>query len=299
MNSSLQDYASTHHQDDPFFTVGDVSKANQGEIICLGKTDIDDSGYICSLENYTFVRNKLRDRTKNLKHLTLPSSQKKVCEMKERLQDYTEQGENFKQFLNKNKQTSPSTPLTEEEQNIEQMLRNLVTQNEVSSIIQTVSEYEQDYISLSTNQENIKKDIDDGLPIQIKNTVVLPSKSTDVFTHPKSQDLDSKNEESKEVSKSCATKYYKKEKGDIMCKKNNTKIMTSGNFTCDKCNKPYKTSKGLMQHKIHKCIIEHRYPCPYCPCRFTQPHDIKHHVYEAHRQAYQKWFSANFETKNP
>lgn len=251
MNSSLQDYASTHHQDDPFFTVGDVSKANQGEIICLGKTDIDDSSYICSLENY------------------------------------------------KNKQTIPSTPLTEEEQNIEQMLRNSVTQNEVSSIIQTVSEYEQDYISLSANQEIIKKDIDDGLPIQIKNTVVPPSKSTDVSTHPKSQDLDSKNEESKKVSKSCATKYYKKEKGDIMCKKNNTKIMTSGNFTCDKCNKPYKTSKGLMQHKIHKCIIEHRYPCPYCPCRFTQPHDIQHHVYEAHRQAFVKWFSANFETKNP
>lgn len=299
MNSSLQDYASTHHQDDPFFTVGDVSKANQGEIICLGKTDIDDSDYICSLENYTFVRNKLRDRTKNLKHIILPSLQKKVCEMKEKLQDYTEQGENFKQFLNKNKQTSPSTPLTEEEQNIEQILRNSVTQNEVSSIIQTVSEYEQDYTSLSANQEIIKKDIDDGSPFQIKNIVVLPSKSADVSTHPKSQDLDSKNEESNKVSKSCATKYYKKEKGDIMCKKNNTKIMTSGHFTCDKCNKPYKTSKGLMQHKIHKCIIEHQYPCPYCPCRFTQPHDIQHHVYEAHRQAYLKWFSANFETKNP
>lgn len=299
MNSSLQDYASTHHQDDPFFTVGDFSKANQGEIICLGKTDIDDSDYICSLENYTFVRNKLRDRTKNLKHITLPSLQKKVCKMKEKLQDYTEQGENLKQFLNKNKQTSPSTPLTEEEQNIEQMLRISVKQNEVSSIIQTVSEYEQDYTSLSANQEIIKKDIDDGLPIQIKNTFVLPSKSTDVSTHPKSQDIDSKNEEPNEVSKSCATKYYKKEKGDIMCKKNNTKIMTSGHFTCDKCNKPYKTSKGLMQHKIHKCIIEHRYPCPYCPCRFTQPHDIQHHVYEAHRQAYLKWFSANFETKNP
>lgn len=292
MNSSLQDYASTHHQDDPFFTVGDVSKAIQGEIICLGKTDIDDSGYICSLENYTFVRNKLRDEK-------TPSLQKKVCEMKEKLQDYTEQGENFKQFLNKNKQTSPSTPLTEEEQNIEQMLRNSVTQNEVSSIIQTVSEYEQDYTSLSANQEIIKEDIDDGLPIQIKNTVVLPSKSTDVSTHPKSQDLDSKNEESNEVSKSCAKKYYNKEKGDIMCKKNNTKIMTSGHFTCDKCNKPYKTSKGSMQHKIHKCIIEHRYPCPYCPCRFTQPDDIQHHVYEAHHQAYLKWFSANFETKNP
>lgn len=299
MNSSLQDYASIHHQDDPFFTVGDVSKTNQGEIICLGKTDIDDSNYICSLKNYTLVRNKLRDRNKNLKHITLPSLEKKVCEMKEKLQDYTERGENFKQFLNKNKQTSPSTPLTEEEQNIEQIVRNSLTQNEVSSIIQTVSEYEQDYTYLSANQEIIKKDIDDSLPIQIKNTVVLPSKSTDVYTHPKSQDLDSKNEESNEVSKSCATKYYKKEKGDIMCKKNNTKIMTSGHFTCDKCNKPYKTSKGLMQHKIHKCIIEHRYPCPYCPCRFTQPHDIQHHVYEAHRQAYLKWFSANFETKNP
>lgn len=244
----------------------------------MGKTDIDDSDYNCSLENYTFVRNNLRDRTKNLKHIKLPSLQKKANGMKEKLQGYAEQGENSKPFLNENKQTSPSPALTEEEQT--------VTQSEICSIVQTVSEYEQDYTSLSVNQEIIKKEVDDGLPIQIKNTVALPSKSTDVSTHPKS-DLDSKSEESNEVSKSFATKYCKKEKGNTM---------TSGHFTCDKCNKPYKTSKGLMQHKIHKCIIEHRYPCPYCPCRFTLPHDIKRHVYETHRQAYHKWFSANFET---
>lgn len=242
----------------------------------MGKTDIDDSDYNCSLDNYTFVRNKLRDS----------SLQKKAYETKEKLQ---EQGENSKPFLNESKQTSPSPALTEEELT--------VTQHEICSIVQTVSECDQDYTSLSANQEIIKKEVDDGLPIQIKNTVVLPSKSTDVSTHPKS-DLDSKSEESNEVSKSCATKYCKKEKGDIMWKKNNKKIMTSGHFTCDKCNKPYKTSKGLMQHKIHKCIIEHQYPCPYCPCRFTLPHDIQRHVYEAHRQAYLKWFSANFETKN-
>lgn len=270
----------------------------------MGKTDINDSDYICSLENNTFVRDKLRDATKNQKHTTLPSLQKKVYQMKEKLQGYSEQGESSKQFLNRNKQTSPLPPLTEEEHNIKQipsqMLRNtnVVTQNEICSIIQTVSESDQDYTSLNANQEIIKKEVDGGFTIQIKDTVVLSSKVTDVSISQKSHDHDSKYEESDEVSKSCATKYCKKGEGNRMWKTNNKKIMMSGHFTCDKCNKTYKTSKGLRQHKILKCIIEPRYPCPFCPCRFSRPHDIQNHVYEAHRQAYLKWFSANFETKN-
>lgn len=42
---------------------------------------------------------------------------------------------------------------------------NLVTQNEIFSIIQTVSESEQDYMSLIANQEIIKREVDDGFPV--------------------------------------------------------------------------------------------------------------------------------------
>lgn len=68
---------------------------------------------------------------------------------------------------------------------------------------ETVSESEQDYMSLIANHEIVKREIDDCLPVQIKSTIVLSSELTDVSASPKSHDHESKNKESHSFQISC------------------------------------------------------------------------------------------------